>query len=634
MERVHYSRFADVLQSGTTQDSRTDFDVAYYEIRLSINPITEIIAGEVTTRAISTISGLSEITLDLLDNLIVYSVRSGTSNLSYTHSNNELLITLAKTYDVGERFEVTVQYSGRPAVVTGGFSPFDFGYHQGVPIISTLSEPFGAPVWWPCKDDPADKADSVDIIITVPDTFVVASNGMLISQTDNGDGTKTFFWAERYPITTYLVSLAITNYEIFSDYYHSGTDTMQVQFFVYPEHFAAAEEDFAVTVPMLETYSSLFGEYPFIEEKYGMAEFPWGGAMEHQTCTSYGSGLIRGDHSYDWLIAHELAHQWFGDLVTMKRWSHIWLNEGFASYAEALWAEHTNGERGYHNYMNGFDHGLFPTSVFVYDSTNISALFSYTVYDKGAWVLHMLRHVMGEAPFFKVLQNYCESFAFANATTEEFRDVCEIEYGGELNWFFNQWVYGIYRPSYEYSWYDSTAGSEHFVNLILNQVQTSTGLFKMPLDIVLETASIETTIVVWDSLESQRFQFVLNEPVTNLQIDPNGWVLKSIQSVPVWVDKGSRPKTFSLHQNFPNPFNAETVIHYELPDKGEVALDIYNILGQQVLRLVSEAQPTGSYSVKWDGRDGSGRMLPSGIYIYKLQLDQTGLPVRKMLMLK
>ncbi|MCH7733088.1 MAG: T9SS type A sorting domain-containing protein [Candidatus Marinimicrobia bacterium] len=636
MERSRYLRMEERFLSQITKGVVSDFDVTYYRLNLDINPLTEIVSGEVTTKATSTISGLKEITLDLFDNMVVDSVVSEGTSLDYTHDNNELAITLAGSYDTGELFEVTVSYSGHP--VETGFASFDFSHHEGVPIISTLSEPFGSPTWWPCRDNPADKADSVDIIITVPDTLIVASNGLLVSETDNGDGTKTFFWAERYPISNYLVSLAITNYEVFSDYYHySDTDSMEVQYFVYPEDLADAMEDFNVTVPMIEYYASVFGEYPFIEEKYGMAEFPWGGAMEHQTCTSYGSWLIQGNHYYDWIIAHELAHQWFGDLITMRYWSHIWLNEGFASYAEALWQENISDLDAYLDYMRGMDSGLFPTSVFVYDSTNISALFSYTVYDKGAWVLHMLRHVMGDDSFFQALADYRDIYAFGNATTENFRDVCESKYGGDLDWFFEEWVYGLFRPIYEYNWYDSTAGSGHYVTLTLNQVQTNTGLFKMPLDILLTTASGETTIVVWDSLETQTFQFVLDEVVTNLEIDPDSWVLKRLYGNGI-DDDGLFPKVFSLYQNYPNPFNSETVIQYELPHQGFVTMEIYNLLGQKIRMFVHDSQMGGRYSVKWDGQNEHREVVSSGIYLYRLQVENEGKEifhyVRKMVLIR
>lgn len=635
IREMEAQRFAKLDQTEFTKlltSPSFDYDATYYRLQLSIDPFDQTIGGKVTLKAVAAIPGLRDIVLDLTDGMVVSGVESGSEQLTFSHVENKIQITLSRSYSSGETFEIVVHYSGRP--MRTGFGSFSFDSHQGTPNISTLSEPFGARDWWPCQDHPADKADSVDIVVTVPTGLIVASNGTLRSQTDNGDGTFTFFWAERYPITTYLVSLAITNYRTYSEYYHySDTDSMEVQYYVYPETYHQAKEDFSVTVPMIACYAGLFGEYPFVKEKYGMAQFPWSGAMEHQTCTSYGTWLIRGDHSYDWVVAHELAHQWFGDLITMTRWSHIWLNEGFASYAEALWAEHLGGKNQYHNYMQSFEASLFPTSVFVYDSTNASALFSKTVYDKGAFVLHMLRHVMGDQAFFGALRTYVTSFAFGNATTEQFRDVCENAYGGDLDWFFRQWVYGRYRPDYEYSWRDSLIAGQHHLTVRIEQVQQNTGLFRMPLDIRVMTQGCDTTFVVWCERASHSFNFDFAHAVTDVTIDPENWVLKKITQVP-FDDAPSLPGIFVLHQNYPNPFNDGTIITYELPEDGHVTLDIYNLLGERVHRLVDGFQSQGLNQAAWDGRNDAGTNLSSGVYFYRIRFGPATLTARKMLLLR
>lgn len=635
IRKMERQRFTKLDQSELTKlrsSPSSDFDVTYYRLQLEIDPIDQLLAGNVTIKAIAEKSGLRQIALDLSDGMVVSWIESNDRPLNFSHVDHQVQISLPRSYSYGEGFEVVVHYSGRP--MRTGFGSFAFDSHAGAPIISTLSEPFGARDWWPCQDHPADKADSVDVIVTVPTGLTVASNGTLRSRTDNGDGTSTFFWAERYPITTYLVSLAITNYRTYSEYYHySDVDSMEVQYYVYPESYHQATEDFSVTVPMIACYADLFGEYPFVKEKYGMAQFPWSGAMEHQTCTSYGTWLIRGDHSYDAVVAHELAHQWFGDLITMTRWSHIWLNEGFASYAEALWAEHLGGKTKYHDYMQSFDPGTFPTSVFVYDSTNAAALFSKTVYDKGALVLHMLRHVMGDQAFFTALRTYVISFAFGNATTEQFRDICESAYGADLDWFFQQWVYGRYRPAYEYSWQDTLIAGHHHLTLRIDQVQQNIGPFKMPLDIRVSTQAGDTTFVVWCESASHRFNFDLEHTVTDVTIDPDHWVLKKITQIP-FDDTPSLPQVFVLHQNYPNPFNAGTTIAYELPEDGSVTLDIYNLLGERVRRLQDGFQSQGLNRAVWDGRNDDGANLSSGVYFYRIRFGQETLPARKMLLLR
>jgi aminopeptidase N len=331
-------------------------------------------------------------------------------------------------------------------------------------MIWTLSQPYGAPAWWPCKDIPDDKADSVFLNITVSNNLVVASNGLLMGITPQSGSRHTYHWEHHYPISTYLVSLAITDYAEFSNWYVSASgDSMELTYYVYPEQLAEAQEDFSVTPDMVAAFAVLFGEYPFINEKYGMASFPWGGAMEHQTMTSYGAGLITGTHQFDWLNAHELAHMWFGDCITMKYWSHIWMNEGFASYAEALWAESRGGWPAYHNYLLSQDPGFFQGSLWVEDSLNVGALFSGTVYDKGSWTLHMLRGVLGDAVFFDALHTYATDpdFYYGNARTEDFQAVCEAVSGTNLDWFFQEWVYRAGRPNYIYSWEASGGGASY-----------------------------------------------------------------------------------------------------------------------------------------------------------------------------
>ncbi|GAB4369692.1 MAG: hypothetical protein Kow0042_11560 [Calditrichia bacterium] len=527
-EAERFQRQLPYLTKAPTTN-QTQFDVNFYTLNLSLWPATELLEGSVIIQGKSLVNGLSHIEIDLFDNMVVDSVLQDNNLLPYTHGGDLITIQLASPLNSGDFFTVEIFYYGNPQ--GGGLGTWGWDQHSGVPIIWTLSEPFGAPAWWPCKDDPSDKADSVFLNITVPIDLVVGSNGLLKAITPVGTTRHTYSWETRYPISTYLVSLAITNYAEFGDWYVTVTgDSMPLQFFVYPEHLAAAQQDFSVTKYMIEAFAPLFGEYPFLNEKYGMAIFPWGGAMEHQTLTSYGANLITGNNYYDWINAHELSHQWFGDCITMRRWSHIWLNEGFASYAEALWTESLYGLSGYHSYINSQDPGSFQGSLFVYDSTNVSALFSNTVYDKGSWVLHMLRGVLGDSLFFTGLKHYAThpAFMYGNAVTEDLRDAFEEATGWELDWYFDQWVYRPGRPNYVYNW-QTTSGSESYTTT-LNIYQSNPIPYKMPLQIKLSASGFDTLFTVWDSLANQTFQFVTDFQPTNLQIDPNRWVLKNVTS--------------------------------------------------------------------------------------------------------
>ena len=611
MESARRQKQIQVLSKISTPN-QLNYDVTGYTINLNIWPVTKTIDGSVVITGKSKVTGLSHLEFNLFSNMTVDSITQNGSPLTFNHAGNLVDVQLPAFLGTDGDFSVEIFYHGNPQSI--GLGSWRWSTHSGNPIISTLSEPFGAPTWWPCKDDPADKADSVFLNITVPENLVVASNGLLKAVTPAPDNRHTYSWETRYPISNYLVSLAISNYAEFGDWYVSASgDSMPLVYYVYPEHLAAAQEDFSVTDEMISAFAEIYGEYPFIEEKYGMAIFSWGGAMEHQTMTSYGSGLITGNHTYDWINAHELAHQWFGDLITMKRWSHIWLNEGFASYSEAMWMESLYGKTAYHNYLASQDPGFFSGSLFVTDSTNENALFSNTVYDKGSWALHMLRGVLGDSLFFASIRSYAtdSSLVFGNATTEDFRDICEAVSGMDLDWYFDEWVYRAGRPNYQYDW--KVTGNRPFTTT-LTLKQTNAVPYKMPIQIYLFGDGLDSTVTVWDSLAYQQFQFVTNDAPIDVQVDPDNWILKNIDRVTGIVDgENEQPQRFELTQNYPNPFNPTTTIEFYLQNPGYTTLAIYDMLGQKIATLAAENLNSGRHLYQWDA---SG--MASGIYYYRL----------------
>jgi aminopeptidase N len=523
------ARFQRNLASFVQPLNQNDFDVTYYKLDIYIVVDTEIIYGKVTTRAKSLVPNLNAVDLDLTHYLTVDSVLSSGTPLTFSQANDLLSITLDRSYFAGEEFSVLVYYHGRPA--TGGLQGFSWGYHgyPSFPIVSSLSEPFMARGWWPCKDAPDDKADSADMIIKIRSDMTVASNGLLRSTTNNPDGTKTFWWHEKYPITTYLISIAATNYQTFSHWYnYAPGKSMEVKYFVYPEYYSQAQSGYSPTVGAIQYFSNTFGQYPFVEEKYGHAQFGWSGAMEHQTCTSMLYSW------YDtWMIVHELSHQWWGDLITCQNWHEIWLNEGFASYSEALYYENLYGLTYYHDYMAGMDYTGGKT-VWVYDTTDAWEIFDNVVYDKGAWVVHMLRHVVGDSTFFNILRDcYKDSlFAYKTTSTERFKIKCEQLSGKELDYFFQEWIFGTYRPNYLYSWISESAGNGTYnVYLHIRQTQTTSPTFyTMPLDVTISTGQGDFTYNVFNDINHLDFTFNVPASPTNIQIDKDNWVMKNVSS--------------------------------------------------------------------------------------------------------
>lgn len=502
---------------------QSGFDAVHYKINLAIDETTEQVSGGVTMTARARTNSFDSPTLNLLADMIIDSVRSQGAAAMWTHAGGFLYVTLPQTYDTGEEFAVSVYYHGHPT--EGGFQGFAFDFHAGIPIISTLSEPYMAQSWWPCKDTPSDKADSVDMIVTVNSALYAVSNGMLRDSVDNIDGTTTYSWHESYPITTYLVSLAITNYARFRLWYHHGTDSMPVDFFSYPEILGTAQSAWPVTVTQIGVLANIYGEYPFIDEKYGIAHFPWGGAMEHQTVSSHTNTSFGFDQ---YLIVHELSHQWWGDMITCRDWHHIWLNEGFASYSEALWAEHLGGAPSYRSYMGGMQY-FSGGRIYIDDTTSVGNIFSSRVYDKGAWVLHMLRGVLGDTAFFELLRTYYADprFQFKDAVTEDFRDLAESVSGQQLDWFFDEWIYGYYYPLYVYSSMSRVrSDGDYDLFVRLRQTQTTQPqTFTMPVQLTRAIGASSDTVKVWNNLRDQDYHFVVPSSGSITALDPDNWIL-------------------------------------------------------------------------------------------------------------
>ena len=511
-------RAARLVPVGARETPNQDaYDARFYDLDLTLTPSSQRLDGRVLTRATVTAGPLNTLDLDLDNLMTITSVTIGGSPAAYTHTADMLTVTLDRAYATGESVEIVVTYFGNPA--PGG--AFGWDTISGYSNPWSLSEPYGSRTWWPCKDWSDDKADSVHVRIVAPTGYVTASNGAQVSHTDNGT-TAVDVWRHQYPIATYLVSIASYPYAVYSDWYHSApNDSTEIQFFIYPADLngVLAVQDKVKT--MMAAFRDRFGEYPFLTEKYGHAEFPWGGGMEHQTCTSLG-------YFGESVVAHELAHQWWGDMVTCDDFHHIWLNEGFATYSEALWWESNGGEAALHQDM-AFNTYYGPGTIYVPDLNDWNRIFDSNLsYNKPSWVLHMLRHIMGDADFFASLAAYRQQHEYGTATTEEFRDICESVSGKDLHSFFQEWIYGEYYPAYEFDYSYAPAGGGYDVTVTVRQTQ-SWQIFDMPVDLTVHTNAGQTTFVVQNNLAEQDFVLHVTDTPQFVTLDENNWILKTVQ---------------------------------------------------------------------------------------------------------
>lgn len=492
------------------------------------------------------LQSISSFALDFTNGtLVVDSVFIGTNKTTnFTHENNKILINFSTNVAANQLFTTTVYYHGVPN--STGFGTFQWAGHpvnntvpKG-PAIWSLSEPYGAQDWFPVKDNPADKADSSDVWITAPKDIVSVSNGVLEEKIE-GTTSNTYKWKSRYAISPYLISIALGNFDQIKYTYTNGAVSFPMEHYIYPEvNTQTVRNQLSETDAVMNVFIDKFGPYPFAREKYGHAQFGWGGGMEHQTCSSmvnFNSGLV----------AHELAHQWFGDKITCQDWQNIWLNEGFATFGALIYREAKNGladyKAGITSTMNSAKTAQGP--VFVQDPTNINSIFnSARSYSKGAIILHMLRNILGDTKFYTAIKAYSNSIhAYGNANTENFKNIVEASSGVELDYFFQQWIFGEKYPKYEWGWYAYPASGAKLhaaiykIRLRINQlVNTSPTFFTMPVDLKFTLANGTTEIRrVFNNQQDQYFDLDFSDQVLSVAFDPENGILKDATFVPLNV---------------------------------------------------------------------------------------------------
>lgn len=592
--KVHSAKMHSVSGAGA------GYDLKYHRCVWNVDPGIADISGNVTSY-FQTTSNLSLVTFDLNDAMQVDSVKRAGSVLSYLHSGNVLSITLPSSLPLGVLDSVTVYYHGTPS--SGGFGSFIQDTHAGMPVLWTLSEPYGAMDWWPCKQDLNDKIDSVEVFVTAPLGNRVGSNGLLLS-TDTAGANVTHHWKTRYPIAAYLVAIAVTNYSAYSDWVPlQNNDSLEVLNYVYPEYLSTAVTQSPDIIEIIQLYDSLTIPYPFADEKYGHAQFNWGGGMEHQTMT-FIAGLGYA------LMAHECAHQWFGDRVTCGSWEDIWLNEGFATYFEGLTVERYFPASWMSWKMNKISSITSSPggSVQCMDTTSLWSIFDGRLsYNKGAYVLNMLRWVMGDQAFYQGLRNYLNDpqLAYGYARTADLKFHLEQASGLNLTTFFQQWYNGQGYPSYNLTLYPHANSAD----IILSQTtsHSSVPFFEMPVPVQLTDGIFDTTVVLQHTFSGQVFHVNLPFTPVTAFVDPELWILSANNQVTVGMDVLEASATRLLV--FPNP--AADFVQWELGNQPQAEGEgsLYSADG----KLVHAFRVEGS----------SGRIqvqgLASGVYMLKIQ---------------
>jgi aminopeptidase N len=601
------------LQNLRVNTNTLNYDVTYHELRFTVDPdnTTPFISGVVKTTFTALTNNMSTVTFDFYKKttspFTISSVKINNVATTFSHNTtHELVINLPSTLNTGDSATAEIIYSGVPSTLEGAFTR---GNHSGTPVIFTLSEPFGARDWWPCKQDLNDKIDSFDIYITCPSAYIGVSNGLLQSQTTSG-GNITRHFRHNYPIPAYLISVNVTNYVTYN--IQAGLGTTQNPFFpinnyLYPESNTATNRSFIdLTVPIMNVFEQKFGSYPYRNEQYGHVQFGWNGGMEHATMSSMGVWNSRS------LIAHELGHQWFGNKVTCGTWKDIWLNEGLTEYTAGIVVEELDGAAAFVSWKNGKISSITSqTAGAVYltdaEALNVGRIFSSRLsYNKGSMVTHMLRWKMGDTAFFQALRNYLNdsNLAYGYAITSDLKTHLEAVHGSNLDEFFNDWVYNQGYPTYTITAQNWGAGQ---AKITVNQTQSdpTVAYFEMPLEIRLSGAGAATHDVVVNHTSNGQ-EFIVSVPfvVTGVTFDPNKHIISRNNVATLASNSFDLDQTISV---YPNPANDE--LHIMMPTSVQLEkVEIFNTLGQLV------GQKTD--------HDFSISELASGIHLLKITTSE------------
>ncbi len=518
-------------ESTDTYPKNPNIDALNYAFRLTLSDTTDEIVGEATIDIRFLADGITRVRLDLIDQgadgrgMAVSGVTSGDRPVTFTHTNDELFITLPQATRANQRSQYTIRYRGIPA------SGLQIGPNKyGDRTFFSDDWPNRARNWLPTIDHPYDKATS-EMIVTAPDHYQVVSNGLKIEETALPNGMLLTHWKQSVPIATWLYNLGVARFVVqhVDDYMGKA-----IQTWVYYQDRDAGFYDFAVhTKQVLEFYGDWVGPYSY-EKLANIQSNSVGGGMEAASSIFYGDDSVTGERTTRWqnVIIHEIAHQWFGNAVTEYDWDDVWLSEGFATYFTLLFREHQYGRD---DFVRGLKESRDRVRSFYEENPDyrighdnlddMSRVTSSQTYQKGGWTLHMLRGIIGDEAFWSGIQDYYARFQGKNATTDDLRRAMEEASGRDLSEFFAQWLYQGGALEYEGGWsYDARTRT---LEVELNQVQGGGYSFKMPVQLAIYSADENDPRVELLQVNdmTNRFTISVDREPDSVVLDPDTWVL-------------------------------------------------------------------------------------------------------------
>jgi len=610
-----HQRFQSQLSRRNNSGVKHGYLIDYNRCKWWVNPIKgPYFKGDVMAH-FTVITNTDSVGFDLSANLKVDRVYgAGGQPLLYRRNGNQLYVYKAGGWMGGSRDSVGIVYQGNPSN-GGGFGYFVHDNHMKGPIVHTLSEPYGAQYWWPCKQTLHDKIDSLDVWVYTDTSMKAASNGVVVRNEVLNDSQRLMVWKHRYPIVTYLVAIAVTNYSEYTQYAQliGRSKPLPVLNYVFPQFRTDAERETKDVLPMIRLFDSLFVPYPFEKEKYGHAQFTWGGGMEHQTMS------FMVNFSYD-LMAHELAHQWFGDMVTCGTWQDLWLNEGFATYLTVMTTEYLRTKeesygklRGMRSNITGIDDG----SVFPKDTLNVGSLFNGRLtYNKGAWVLHMLRDKLGDSAFFQG----CRLYLNGKNTYHGFAKTADLEWymekasGRNLDTFFQQWYFGEGFPYLKINW--KQKGKTVTLTCEQTPSHNSVPYWHVRIPLLLRGEGKEK-LVLWEPKQLLgEMKLLVDFEVDTVIFDPYVRLLAKVSIGGMNLNK-VQENAFVL---FPNPTSGTFVLYARNPSA--IVMEVFDAVGQKVMEMDTKGNVTKQLTVSLSALSAGPYFLRinDGNFVYSYKL--------------
>ncbi len=632
-----------ILRKEVPRD-RTDrpIDVLHYDLRLDAVDTVQTLSGEVDIR-LRPLKPADHIVLDFdSDGMAVSAVEVDGVATTYTHAGDTLRVELGGLHSVTDTTLVRVHFGGTPlrgesvgfGYAVRYFRKPDYTTDFSRRVVATLSEPVSARNWWPCHDQPYDAASFV-LSGTVLPGFTLAAPGQRIADTTLTDGRRWMAYSMPTPVPSYLVSLVAAELVQWQEvttvrqWQPGGGETpvsMPLVYYAPPTLEGEARNTWQNTAEILSVYEDLFGPYPYADLQYGMALFSFGGAMEHPTLSSMGDITVAADSSDfypgpfgETIVAHEAFHQWFGDALRVARWGDIWLNEGFARYGEVLWLEKKYGPDVAKSWLEEIWREDYPGPL-----RDPVSLFGSTVYNKGAWVVHMLRQVLrgyGDAQdqgdgLMSVLRAYATDPELRHAravTVEDLRAHAEAVYGEDLGWFFDPWLQRAGRAEVDLGWI--VAGGE----LIASFEQPSDKVYRLPLPVRLVYGDgTREDVTVWvgaDGDGEDEWRRSLSGDLVDVQVDPDHDWLVTVGNTPL----GATTRAVEFLDARPNPFNPRTRIRFLVREPGRIRLDVYDARGRRVKGLLDAELSAGLHTTDWDGSGDDASVVGSGVYYLRIE---------------